>query len=104
MEEQTVKDKKRQLEDALLDFPDYWDMVQEIAEATVESVHYPPAPELRKLPPGEEHSRIELEGYANAYSKWSKGNKAVRDRFNKAVTQMEKYKRARQDLAKFGKK
>lgn len=104
MEEQTVKDKKRQLEDALMGFPDYWDMVEEIAEATVDSVHYPPPPQLRELAPGEEHSRLEKEGYVGAYSEWSKGNKAVRDRFNKAVAQMEKYKKAREELTSFGKK
>lgn len=104
MEEQTVKDKKRQLEDALMGFPDYWDMVQEIAEATVESIHYPQQPQLRELAPGEERSKMEIEGYAGAFSKWSKGNKAVRDRFNKAMAMMEKYKKARQELATFGKK
>lgn len=105
MTEQTVADKKAQLESALLDFPDEWDMVEELAEAFVDLVHFRPEPTLRELKPGEEpHSRFEIEGYSSAHVKWSDEHKKLKERYQKIETQIEKYRQAKNELARFGKK
>lgn len=111
MVEQTIKktreqieEKRSQLESALLDFPDEWDMIEELADSFITWMHYRPEPELRKLAPGEEMSMLEKQGFADAKIEWSKGHKPLKERYLKALQQIRKYKLAKQELTKFGKK
>ena len=104
MEPQTVADRKAELEGALMGFPDEWDMVEELADAFVNLVHFRSRPELRRLADGEEYSPFEKEGFAGALVQWTDEHKKLKDKFDKISTQMEEYKQAKEELVDFGKK
>lgn len=100
-----IEEKRSQLESALLEFPDPWDMVEEVAEAFVQLVSFRPEPSLRKLKPGEEpHSPLEITAYSEVHNKWADDYQAAKDKLHKAEVQLYKYGQAKRELAEFGKK